>query len=431
MAAFTIKFLISNHEILTNKRMRFTQFLHETARGTLFARPQVTPPYVAHVTYHPPMWGVLQSSYDDVEAELNRMRNEHLDKRILFVGGDGLSILRINHLLKDHPDLYLDSAPMVIPVQGEAPHGVFHVMHGGWRLYRRFIRVCADFVLRDQRGAVLDDINVKAFNISLFALYWMTRACSEYVLSLARTAGAVDIDMVPEFIRACEQNIDLAWVVHFLYDFAYLVLDFKQGVRANKSTHLDLLWREFFSIGRTGTANKTNYVPMSIMRIFWADALIPPLRDLYHALRAIPMSYRVYVGWDTPIEWLNGAITEGVTSLVSEQRIENFVENYSFMDHNYTALLDSVNFARSGNANMRDMDGNVARMKSFLVANIGHDWATATAANVVSKLGIDARGDVPWNEVRTTMTQHGNDATPAFVARHVRNLSNSFFAFSP
>lgn len=84
-------------------------------------------------------------------------------------------------------------------------------------------------------------------------------------------------------------------------------------------------------IGRTGTANRTNYVPMSIMRIFWADALIPPLRDLYHALRAIPMSYRVYVGWDTPIEWLNGAITEGVTSLVSEQRIENLVENYSFM----------------------------------------------------------------------------------------------------
>jgi hypothetical protein len=130
MAAFTSKFLISNHEILTNKRMRFTQFLHETARGTLFARPQVKPPYVAHVTYHPPMWGVLQSSYDDVEAELNRMRNEHLHKRILFVGGDGLSILRINHLLKDHPDLYLDSDPMVILVQGEAPHGVFHVMHG-------------------------------------------------------------------------------------------------------------------------------------------------------------------------------------------------------------------------------------------------------------------------------------------------------------
>ena len=70
------------------------------------------------------MWGVLQSSNDDVEAELNVMRNAHLDKRILFVGGGGLSILRINHLLKDNPDLYLDSAPTIIPVQGEAPHGV-------------------------------------------------------------------------------------------------------------------------------------------------------------------------------------------------------------------------------------------------------------------------------------------------------------------
>ena len=431
MAAFTSKFMLSNFEILANKRNRFTMFLHASAAGTLFSRPQVHPLYVAHLKYHPPMWGVLQGSYDDVEAELNRMRNAHLDKRILFVGGDGLSILRINHLLKDHPDLYLDSAPMVIPVQGEAPHGVFHVMHGGWRLYRKFIRVCADFVLQDQRGAVLDEITVKSFNTHIFALYWMTRACSEYLLSLSRTAGAVDITMVPEFIRACEQNIDLAWIVHFLYDFAYLVLDFKQGVRANRSTHLDLLWREFFSIGRTGTANKTHYVPMSIMRIFWADALIPPLRDLYHSLRAIPMSSRVYVGWDTPIEWLNGAITSGVATLVSEQRIENFVENYSFLDHNYRALLEVMEVDSLGRSNMRDMDGNVDRMKHFLLDNVGVDWATATAANQVSKLGIDSRGVVPWDEVRTAMTQTGNDATPAFVARHVRNLTSSFFAFTP
>ena len=68
------------------------------------------------------MWGVLQSSYDDVEAELNVLRNRHKDKFILFVGGDGLSIMRINHLLLKYPDLYIDSAPMVIPVQGEAPH---------------------------------------------------------------------------------------------------------------------------------------------------------------------------------------------------------------------------------------------------------------------------------------------------------------------
>ena len=285
--------------------------------------------------------------------------------------------------------------------------------------------------MNDQRGAVLDEITVKAFNTHIFALYWMTHACFEYLLSLSRTAGAVDITLVPEFVRACEQNIDLAWIIHFVYDFAYLVLDFKQGVRANRSTHLDLLWREFFSIGRTGTANKTQYVPMSIMRFFWADALIPPLRDLYHALRAIPMSSRVYVGWDSPIEWLNGAITSGVTSLVSEQRIENFVENYSFLDHNYAALVDVIEVARPGFCHMRNMDGNVDRMKHFLVEKVGVDWGTATAANQVSKLGIDTRGSVPWDEVRTTMTRQGSDSTPAFVARHVRDLTSSFFAFTP
>ena len=202
-------------------------------------------------------------------------------------------------------------------------------------------------------------------------------------------------------------------------------------MRANRSTHLDLLWREFFSIGRTGTANKTQYVPMSIMRFLLADALIPPLRDLYHALRAIPMSSRVYVGWDSPIEWLSGAITSGVTSLVSEQRIENFVENYSFLDHNYAALVDVIEVARPVFFHMRNMDGNVDRMKHFLVDKVGVDWVTATAANQVSKLGIDTRGSVPWDEVRTTMTRQGSDSTPAFVARHVRDLTSSFFAFTP
>ena len=69
--------------------------------------------------------------------------------------------------------------------------------------------------------------------------------------------------------------MDLAWVVHFLYDGAYLVLDCKQSVREGpeKSKRLDVLWREFYSIGHTGTANKTNYIPMSVMRVFWAEAL--------------------------------------------------------------------------------------------------------------------------------------------------------------
>ena len=424
---------MNNNAILANQSARFTNYLKAAADGSLLAKPVVHPPYVAHLVYHPPMWGVLQSSYDDVEAELNTLRNRHRDKFILFVGGDGLSIMRINHLLLKHPDLYLDSAPMVIPVQGEAPHGVFHMLHGGWRLYRKFIRAAADNTLGADLGrAVVDEPTVKVFNHQLFALWWMTRACSEYLLMLARSPGAVDIDMVPEFRNSCERNVDLAWVFHFLYDFAYLVLDLKQGVRRNDSRHLDLLWREFLRVGMTGTANKTNYVPMAIMRVFWAEALTPEIAAVYHAMRAIPMSKRVYVGWDTPIEWLNGAITDGVRTLVSEQKIENFVANYSFLNTNYAALLDEMHVTRGqGDSHMRDMDGNVAAMKHWLCTNIGTTWAAATRRNANSRLGIDRRGQLPWVEMRQSMTRVGRDSVNRHVEDVVRRLTRSFYRFAP
>lgn len=75
-----------------------------------------------------------------------------------------------------------------------------------------------------------------------------------------------------------------------------MVLDFKQAVRANDSKKVDVLWREFYAYGRTSTANKTNYVPMAVMRILGqgASALAPDLATLYHAIRAIPMSEHAY-----------------------------------------------------------------------------------------------------------------------------------------
>ena len=428
MGSFCAKFLITNPEIVANKRKRFSNYLRNTASGTLFVRPDVNPPYVAHLTYGEPIWGCLQSSNADVLRELNVMRNQHLDKFIHFVGGDGLSIIRINQLIHDFPHLFLDSAPFIIPVQGEAPHGVLHFLHAGWRLYLKFIRQAAIATLGHRHKAVADEVTAKLFNTQVYVLWWMTRACSEYLLMLARSDGAIDFDQVPEFIRACERNIDLAWVVHFLYDFAYLVLDFKQGVRANRSHHLDLLWREFFSTGYTGTAHKTQYIPMAIMRIFWADALVPPIAELYHNIRAIPMSEHVYVGWDTPMEWLNGAITDGVRSLVSQERIQEFVKKYSFMQANYKALLDAMNVVRPASAKMRDMDSNVDTMKGWLVEKIGADWAHATRRNTESKLGI-GRGKTPWGEMEATMSQQGADAVPAFVARKVRSLTDSFYAF--
>eukprot|EP00965_Chrysotila_dentata_P147334 4863944-Pleurochrysis_carterae.AAC.1 len=49
-------------------------------------------------------------------------------------------------------------------------------------------------------------------------------------LHCADERGAVDLALPDEFIDACKANIDLAWLVDFLKDFASLTLDFKQAV---------------------------------------------------------------------------------------------------------------------------------------------------------------------------------------------------------
>ena len=56
------------------------------------------------------MFGRLQSSYNDVEYELTEMTRAHRSLPILFVAGDGLSLMRLNHLLATHPDKYIDMA---------------------------------------------------------------------------------------------------------------------------------------------------------------------------------------------------------------------------------------------------------------------------------------------------------------------------------
>ena len=65
------------------------------------------------------MVGRLQSSYEDVEYELTEMTKLHRDKFILFVAGDGLALMRMNHLLAFKAEDYIFSTPVVIPIQGD------------------------------------------------------------------------------------------------------------------------------------------------------------------------------------------------------------------------------------------------------------------------------------------------------------------------
>eukprot|EP00965_Chrysotila_dentata_P065868 2182013-Pleurochrysis_carterae.AAC.1 len=79
---------------------------------------------------------------------------------------------------------------------------------------------------------------------------------------------------------------------------------------------------------------------------------------------------------------------------------------------------------------MKDMDTDAERLKNLLLNRIGRKWATATRSNTQSTLGL-TRGQVPWKEVSDAMSQSGSDtSTHAFVARHVRNLTNTYYSFA-
>ena len=434
--AFASKFFISSPDIAARKSSRFTRFLANTPGGRLFERPKTKPSYVAYMDYHPPMPYVLQSSYEDVEAELNILRGRHLDKLILFVGGDGLSINRVNWLINMHVDVYLEQSPLIVPRMGEAPHGVFHVMHAGWRLYVKLIRLCADELNNKQ---IVDDPSVKQFNVSLHFLWRITRAISEYFIHLSRSPGGPELDMLDEFQRAANLNSDFAWLFHFVYDFAYLVLDFKQSVRSCDGDALDLLWREFFALGHCSSANKTQYVPMSVMRIFWSECAHPALNALYQSTRSVPMSDKegAMVGYDCPIEWLNGAITAGVNANVTLERIERFVDLYALFQHNHHIMREWSQPAREKYESfMKDIDADVGKILEWLVEKVGADWHAVCQRSTWQNSQppcpqlIDSRSVTPWEEIRRNMTKTGSDATPVFISNTVRRLTSSFYAWA-
>ena len=101
-----------------NQRTRWERFLRAARNGRLLDRPNVLPRWRPHKTYQPPMFGRLQSSYDDVEYEITEITKACSDQHILFLAGDGLALMRLNHLLALKPDQYIDQTPVVIPVQG-------------------------------------------------------------------------------------------------------------------------------------------------------------------------------------------------------------------------------------------------------------------------------------------------------------------------
>ena len=115
---FARSFFLDNRGIRGNKERRWQLFLRADRNATLLDRPAVRPLWRPYKVYHEPIMGVLQSSYEDVEHELNVMRNAYANESVMFVAGDGLALMRMNHIFASKPDFYFDMSPFIIPIQG-------------------------------------------------------------------------------------------------------------------------------------------------------------------------------------------------------------------------------------------------------------------------------------------------------------------------
>eukprot|EP00965_Chrysotila_dentata_P251846 6210312-Pleurochrysis_carterae.AAC.1 len=75
------------------------------------------------------------------------------------------------------------------------------------------------------------------------------------------------------------------------------------------------------------------------------------------------------------------------------------------------------------------MDTDFARLRNLFMTRVGPDWAKATRTNRISTLDLK-RGQVPWEGVSEAMSHRGPESSlPAFVAKHVRNSTHTYYSF--
>lgn len=316
---------------------------------------------------------------------------------------------------------------------GEKPHGLFHGMHGHHRMYRPFLMRCADEIDNPQ---IKEDPTVSELNVTQF--FWlnvMVPACGEYILELGRDPAAEDWTNSTLYIAKAESNINFAWLCHFLHDAGFWVLDFHQQVRGNKSKELDTLWAEFFAVAHSGTAHKTQYVGMALLRVFWGQCLHPDLAAVYEAIRTIPTGSHdgCGVGWDHPIEALNHAIKSHVDMHVSETQIDAFVDNWAFIE-TVQAHLREILYAKRADRHWRGRNAraDIEKLKQFFRDKIGSTWAEATRPCQTLKVtaGPDRAARAPWLEVAGVLSRRGNDACHVYIREYVTRMT-PYFEWKP
>lgn len=405
-------FSLLSRDIISNQRQRWVRFMEKAARGELWEHDEFQsqfPP--TQFEWHSPMYERSQSSYDDVNFELDYMRNSayHRLADVLMLGGDGLSFMRLIHRLAQDPRQYLMTKPIVIPRLGEAPHGKFHLMHGDWRLWSPLLMKMAEVVAN---RAVKSDPTVETYNQHEHFLRVVSIAFAEYVLEIA--ASGTDFHVAHVFIEAAQVNLSFAYVVMFLFLFAFKYLEFRSAVRRNESKKLDMLWRE--NLGTARASNKNNYSEMSVIAVYWGSVLVEPLQTVFHNSRTLRWVHS-HVGWDMPIEKLNMWIRSAVVAHVTEHQISEFISRLSFTQ----AVTGGVKrlahrFRREREAaTLKNVKADVELIKAFLRQKIGTTYDEATQPSDENLLEVDmstwgglrnARFGTPWARVERSMQEY-------------------------
>jgi len=296
----------------------------------------------------------------------------------------------------------------VIPVQGEHPHGTCHVLHMGWRPYAPLL---VGIMIAIGHCEIKGDFTVSDYNDYNHAMCILIEGVARYFMQLEASGGGCPPLLNPtQFVRACSQNIDLEWLSHFLHDYGFLYWDMKQDVRANNSLQIDLAWRECVSFMHTDEAHKTQYAPMAILRIFWANALNPVLAHVYHANRTLSLLglKGSNVGWDMPIEKENLAISMNVTR-ASFPAICRYVRQLNFLgkvSRSYEKMVLLADRKRQP-AQMKKFAADVQAVVDHLSATLGATWEEASMqrGQGSSKLVQPPRSPRPWMSVQKAVEE--------------------------
>ena len=405
---------------IANRQRRWCEMLDRSggvaALLPLLEKPVFNSPYPpTFLHYQSPIFDRLQSSYDDVNFEVDLMRGTafHRYSGLIFLGGDGLTYHRLISRLRQDPRRYLMTTPVVIPQLGEHPHGTHHVLHGGWRLWWPLLAVLAQVVDNKQ---VVSDPEVSVFNEHEHFLRICVRACAEYVVEIASTGS--DYHLPTRFLQLVDANLSFAYVCQFLYLYGFMFLQMRDAVRQNQSSILDLIWCENLATARA--SGTSNYSVMSVIRIYWGVALREPLNSIYHNLRTLRWIH-THVGWDMFIEVLNCIIRSSVASNVTQDFLKKFISQLNFTSVVNRALDSQLKANRERDkAKAKNIDQDVVLIKDFLRASIGSNWGQATAPSEANLLNVDMatwggqrnpRQHTPWAQMDRAMSGDHNYRT--------------------